>query len=210
MKLPLPEASVRLQELLWTNDVVLGSRSLGRRKVLDGCGCRYIATMDPAIDEKAIRGTTAEETCLAVARGKADELERRLKGKDVLLLCADQVAVCDGEMREKPESADEAKRFIKDYSAGKEVVTYTALVLIDCKDGRSVEGVHKAATWFDPIPEDIINNIIANSNCLVYRCAGSFCIDDVMGPFVKSIEGGSDSVMGLPLGLLQELLEKIR
>ncbi|KAF4694535.1 hypothetical protein FOZ60_007770 [Perkinsus olseni] len=209
LKFPLPAASRRLKELMVCNDVVLGSQSLGRRKVLDATNCRYTAAMDPGIDEKAIRADTPEDTCVAIACGKADVLEGRLKGMDVVLLCADQVAVCEDELREKPESAEEAKRFMLDYSGGKGVVTWTAIVVVDCLNGRREVGRHKAVT-FHPIPEDVIDDILSDPDSLVYRCAGSFCVDDVMGPFVKSIEGGSDSVMGLPLGILEELLNRVR
>mmetsp|Transcript_14470 Transcript_14470/g.14273 ORF Transcript_14470/g.14273 Transcript_14470/m.14273 type:complete len:107 (-) Transcript_14470:17-337(-) len=96
--------------------------------------------------------------------------------------------------------------FIKDYAQGKGVITWTAIVVVDCLNGTRAVGCHKAITWFNPIREHFIDAIVADPHSLVYRCAGSFCIDDVMGPFVRKIEGGSDSVMGLPLGMLEELL----
>ena len=100
--------------------VVLGSKSFTRKLLLGELGVPFECV--PAdIDEKAIRDPDPEVLVMKLANAKADALAARPAfapsegGQNTLLLTSDQVVVFEGQIREKPESADEAREFIRGY-----------------------------------------------------------------------------------------------
>ena len=200
------EASDWLRQFCCQNDVILGSSSQWRRKVLTQAGCRIVDALDPAIDEKAIRHPSAEELVIAISNAKADALVPRIGGRKAFLICTDQVALCDGEIREKPTSEEEARRFIRSYSEeSKPVSTCSGVVVVDLSSGRRVHGTFFNHIFFKPIPPRVVDEIVTAP--IVYTCCGGFSVDcPVMGAYVSHIEGGIDGVMGMPLGLLESLL----
>ena len=122
--------------------MILGSSSQWRRKVLSQAGCRTVDAWDPAIDEKAIRHDGAEALVLAISHAKADALiNRSTSGTDSqverFLICTDQVALCDGTIREKPENEAQAREFIHSYSVErKPVETCSGVVVVDLESGH--------------------------------------------------------------------------
>ena len=94
--------------------LILGSQSKGRAQVLRDAGFEF-RVMHADIDEKAIRSENFEELPLLIARAKAAGLLPRIS-EPAYLITADLVIVCNGELREKPISYEEAERFLKSYS----------------------------------------------------------------------------------------------
>ena len=191
--------------------MILGSSSKWRRKVFTNAGCRITDAMDPNIDEKAIRDSDCEKLVLKISNAKADAIMSRLSTKtnpEMFLICTDQVALCDGVIREKPESESEARSFIKSYSEdGKPVVTCSGVVVVHVQSGKRTEGTFYNTIRFNPIPIEVVDQIVHGE--VVYTCCGGFSVDDpVMGAWVNSIEGGVDGVMGMPLGLLENLFKQ--
>ena len=205
------EASPWLRRFCQDHAVILGSSSQWRRKVLSSAGCRTVDAMDPAIDEKAIRCSDADELVLAISHAKADALMARLSGEknpELYLICTDQVALCDGEIREKPTSEDEARRYINSYSAEqKPVETCSGVVVVHVASGRRTAGTFYNKIFFNEISPPGIDEIV--NGPVVYTCCGGFSVDwPPMGKWVRSIEGGVDGVMGMPLGLLENLFKQ--
>ena len=192
--------------------MILGSSSKWRRKVFTKAGCRIADAMDPNIDEKAIRDTNCEKLVLAISNAKADAILARMDPTrhtpEMYLICTDQVALCDGVIREKPETEFEAREFIKSYSEeSKPVVTCSGVVVVHVSAGKRTEGTFYNTIRFNPIPTEIVDQIVHGD--VVYTCCGGFSVDDpVMGAWVHSIEGGVDGVMGMPLGLLEGLFKQ--
>jgi septum formation protein len=118
------------------------------------------------------------------------------------------VALCDGKIREKPESPQEAREYIHSYSAeGKPVETCSGVVVVHVSTGRRKSGVFYNKVWFNEIPATVIDEIVNGK--VVYTCCGGFSVDcPVMGKWVNRIEGGVDGVMGMPLCLLEDLFKQ--
>lgn len=53
--------------------------------------------------------------------------------------------------------------------------THSALVLVDVKTKKRVQGVHVARQFFKPISEDVVDEIIAQGD--IMYCAGGFIVD---------------------------------
>lgn len=186
--------------------IILGSQSTGRKQVLTNAGYTFdIMTAD--IDEKSIRSDNYKELPLLLAQAKAAKLLPQIT-EDAILITSDQVVVCNNELREKPESEEEAYRYLRDYSAGSPAQTHTAVVVTNTKTGKQAEGVHTVQIYFHQIPENIIASLIKEGT--IMKTAGGFMVEHpLLKPYVKQIDGPRDSVTGLPLKLTEELIKKV-
>lgn len=132
--------------------------------------------------------------------GRLSELGRR----GAVLVCGDQVVTYNGAVREKPADADEARAYIADYGLAP-CSTVGALVLHDAASGRRASGVHVAHIHFDPFPPAVVDALAADPVCR--RCAGGLMVEHpACAPYLRQIDGGVDSVMGLSTRLLATLL----
>ncbi|KAJ3296904.1 hypothetical protein HK104_001055 [Borealophlyctis nickersoniae] len=195
--------------MLPTQPIILGSSSKFRAAILRAHSIPFTVQV-PDIDEKAFGGerSNADPSALtlAVARAKADALMAKVgsDGDERLLVTCDQVVAWMGGVREKPVDEQECREYLKSY-ATQPAETHSAIVVTNTKTGKRVEGVDIARQHFSPIPEHIIDELIAKGD--VMHCCGGFMIDDpLLEPYLKYREGDEDSIIGMPIQLLKKLL----
>ncbi|XP_064959208.1 uncharacterized protein LOC135609655 isoform X3 [Musa acuminata AAA Group] len=109
-----------------------------------------------------------------------------------LLITADQVVVHGGMIREKPSSAEEAREFIKGYSAG-HASTVGSVLVTNLKTGVRKGGCDKAEI---------------EEGDVLYVAGGLMVEHPLTSPFVEAIVGTIDGVMGLPKALTQRLIHE--
>jgi len=186
--------------------LILGSGSKPRKKVLDENGYQF-EVMSPDIDEKAIRTDDHYALPSLLARAKSDALLSRIN-EPVIVITADQVVVCNKSLHEKPMNLAEAKAFLKKYNDGHPAETVSALTVVNTVNGKRSHGVDIAKTFFNPIPDSVIEDFVAQGDPL--SKAGGFCIESViLAPYIARIEGAKDSVLGMPLNLLEKLISEV-
>lgn len=191
--------------------IILGSSSLARRKILTEMGYEF-TVMTADIDEKAIRKEIPEELVMALAEAKADAIISKLQTTDslkdahsTLLITADTVVVYQGIIREKPSSKEEARQFIKGYSGGHAQVVGSVLVT-NLETGIRIAGWDKAEVYFHDIPEEAIDSLIDEG--IVFNVAGGLMLEHPLTlPFVDTVVGTIDSVMGLSKPLTEKLIQ---
>ena len=197
--------------------IVLGSKSFTRKAILAEMGVPYRVVVAD-IDEKAIRIDTPEALVAALADAKADAIVARMRSDaddadDALLITCDQVVVHEGAIREKPESEAEARAFVRSYGASP-ATTVGAVLVTDLATGeRFGPIVDRCVVHFDPIPDDVVDHLIAEGTCL--HCAGGLMVEHPkMTALTRKTEGSTDALMGLSKasvgGLLLRALEKRR
>ena len=186
-------------------NLILGSQSVGRRTALESTGIEF--TIMPAdIDEKAIRSNDYHEMPILIARAKAAALLPRIT-EDAILITADQVVECAGEVREKPESEAEARRYLASYLT-EPAQTNSAVVVTNTRTGKQAEGIDIAQTYFKFIPDSVVDELIADGAIL--ESAGAFIIENpITAPYVDRIDGTPDSIQGLPLELMFKLISEV-
>ena len=184
--------------------LVLGSKSKGRRSVLDAAGYDY-EVMSVDIDEKAIRFDDPKELVLALAHAKADALLSQIN-EPLLLITADQVAVSNGEIREKPEGEEEARAFLRSYKDFP-LETVNGVVVVNTASGKRTGDVDVSRITFSDMPENVIDALIEAGR--VMHCAGAIRVEDpLLKPFIDTFDGSFDSTSGLPLALLERLIKE--
>ncbi len=187
--------------------IILGSSSKYRRAVLEGKGYQF-ETMSPDIDEKAIRTQEYYQLPLLLARAKGEALIPRVS-EHALVITADQVVVCNGDLHEKPSDEAEAKLFLEKYGKGYPAETVSALVVTNTENGKQAEGVDIAKTYYNFIPQAAIEDFVKNGD--PYSKAGGFAIQSpILQPYQNRIEGTEDSIMGMPLELLEKLIKEVQ
>ncbi|VYS71612.1 unnamed protein product [Arabidopsis thaliana] len=194
--------------------LILGSQSMARKRILAEMGYDYtIVTAD--IDEKAIRTEKPEDLVVALAEAKANEIISKLGGESqfakdpqpTLLITADTVVVYKGVIREKPTTKEEAREFIKGYSGSHGGVVGSVLVR-NLKTGVKKGGWDKAEVYFHEIPEQVIDDLI--DDAITYKVAGGLTLEHpLISPFIDSVVGGVDTVMGLPKELTEKFINDV-
>lgn len=185
--------------------LILGSSSKYRKNILKKAGYVF-EVLIPDVDEKLIKTDNPYERPLVLARAKADVLQNKIK-EPAIIITSDTVIVADGKLYEKPESEQEARQFLEEYSRGLAPQVVTALVVNNTQTGECHEGVDVAKVFFKPFPPSIVEDFIKSGEA--FLLAGGFTLrHPLIEPYVEKIEGTEDSVIGLPLHLLEELLKK--
>lgn len=186
--------------------IILGSSSRFRKRVLKDAGYVF-EVMAPDIDEKSIRSEDYHELPLLIAREKMNALKEKVDDPSIIIT-SDQIVVCDGELREKAVSEEQVFSFFEKYNSGFPAETITAVVVFNTANNKSAEGIDVAKIYFDPVPEEDIRRYIDSGEALF--SAGAFDHENEnLSPYVKKIEGSSDSISGMPLGLFRRLLEEV-
>jgi septum formation protein len=187
--------------------IILGSSSRWRQQLLIEAGYRF-TVMHANLDERQIRHPDPKELALTLAYAKAKVLIPKIT-EPALLITVDQVVVCNGEVFEKPETADEARKFMHFYNEHP-AQTITAVVVTNTLTKKQAAKVDVVNVQFNFIPEAIIEQFIADSE--IFSCAGGFQIegrDGKLNQYIKAIDGAVDSVKGLPLKMLKELINLV-
>jgi len=185
--------------------IVLGSGSKYRQQLLREMGYDF-EVISPSVGEQSIRRADPEALALALAHAKADAVVASLQSP-ALVITADQVVVHQGQIREKPGSADEARQYLRSCGDAPSE-TVSAVVVTDSASGRRVAGVDVVRIYLRPLPDELIEDRIADGE--IFYCAGALRLEDpLIAPYIERIEGEMDSVMGLPKALTARLMAEV-
>lgn len=205
--------------------IVLGSASFTRKLILKEMGVKYLICVRP-INEKGLGDREKDipsDLVLTLAKAKMDHLLTEIKEgrckeeipeqKEFVVLTGDQVVTCQGLIREKPESIDEAKAFVASY-AESPPSTVGSCVLTHVPSMIQVSGVDIATIHFNDPPASLVDKLVAQDEPIL-SCAGGLMVEHpLVKKYITKIDGTQDSVMGLSkdlvLRLLQELSKKVR
>ena len=103
--------------------LICGTSSKWRQAILRKAGYELISVVAADIDEKAIRDPDPLNMPVLIAHAKADAIiiEKKLNdiGEGVLMTCDQITLYNDTEVREKPETEEIARRFLRSYSGHK-------------------------------------------------------------------------------------------
>lgn len=173
-------------------ELILASSSLGRKQVLEKLGVTF--RIDPAnIDERSIKEFKAENLISAIALKKAEAIQG--KYKNGIILSADTMIVCDGEIIGKPKDSKDAERILTKLSNNTHQVI-TCLVLIDVSTGKTIKRTATTRITFKKLSESDISKYVTTTE--PFGKAGAYALQGNGIFFVKEIEGEKSTVYGLP------------
>ncbi len=197
--------------------VILASSSPFRRDMFRAYFPALFASEDssflsPDIDEKAIRHPDPERMVVMIADGKLEQGVRRrhldaCRDAD-LVVCCDQVVSCGGQVREKPEGAEQAAEFARSYAAGTPADCLNGVVVWHPPSGRKLEAMEKATVVFGGgiTREELEEYVREDPQCR--RTAGGFSVghNSVLSRRIRSLEGSVSAVEGFPFRRVQQMM----
>lgn len=187
--------------------LILGSSSPWRQQVLSEAGYAF-ETLASAIDEKSVRHDVPDRLVRAIAFAKANDLLPRVQGREALLITADQVAVFDGRVPEKPVNEEQARSFLRAYR-GRHIAFYSAVLITDVATHVAYDGVDVSIVDVDHLTERAIEAAVSRGDVL--KACGAFVLEDpAIAPHVRLSCGSVSSCQGMPLDLFRLLLARHR
>ena len=181
--------------------VILASASPRRYNLLRDRG--YDVTVVPAdIDEAAVVCATPQDTVRELAVQKAQAVAKDFAGSTVI--AADTVVCLDGDVLGKPADHDGAYSMLSRLSDNTHTV-YTGVCII--RNGGVFSTVSAAEVTFHPLTHRQIEQYINTGS--PFDKAGAYGIQDDAGiGFVSSVSGELSCVVGLPMSVIIDQLEK--
>lgn len=183
--------------------LVLASGSPRRAQLLNAAGYEFV--IDPA-GEGAECGVCSRETAAELVaryafRKAADVVTRHRRG---LILAADTVASCYGQILGKPRDAVHAAEMLR-LLRGRRHDVFSGVCLWSAGDGRCVVDVVRTGLEMDPISDAMLADYLDTMRW--EGKAGAFGYQDG-NDWLRVTAGESESnVVGLPMERLKELLE---
>lgn len=173
-------------------ELVLASNSPRRKEILYNAGFRFSIEVRPT-EEYFSSDMPVDQVPVYLAETKLAEFDNISDSQ--IVLCADTVVICEGQILNKPQNHLEAFEMLQ-LLAGKshEVITGVATII----NGEVSSFSDKSIVEFKELREEEINFYI--EECQPFDKAGAYGIQEYMGMVgVKNIKGSFYTVMGLPI-----------
>lgn len=189
--------------------LVLASASPRRKEILAAAGIAC-QVMPSSAEERQGEHETAEEFVCRVAWEKANDIFSRLPPEAPrAVLGADTVVLIDSLVLGKPTSPEDAARMLRILS-GREHRVLTGVCLLYSPAG-TLAGIKDTAlagttVKFSTLTEQQIADYIASGE--PFDKAGAYAIQGLASKFVERIEGCYFNVMGLPVSLVYQMLQR--
>ena len=174
---------------------VLASASPRRKEILSMLLSDFEIRVSES-EEKPV-ASTPEETVKAIAASKGLDVLLKASEKEIII-AADTLVFCDGEILGKPKGKADAKRMISLISGRTHYVATG--VFVGVKDGGSQEYdvfSEKSEVLVDKLSEEEIENYISTDE--PYDKAGAYAIQGLFGKHIKGIKGDYYNIVGFPL-----------
>jgi septum formation protein len=184
--------------------LILASASPRRRELLAQAGYRF-AVQPSSVSELLRPGEDAIRFATRLAREKAEEVFARHppSALPALVLGADTVVVCDGEIMGKPADAADAQRMLLLLS-GRTHQVVTGVAIVWGLGSAEVAAEMTQVTMRTLSPQEIAAYVTTGEPM---DKAGAYAIQGYAGRWIPRIHGCYFNVVGLPLSLVTALLE---
>ena len=181
-------------------EVILASQSPRRKELMGLFHIPFTVRVSDA-DEPMDPNLSAADAVAAVSRRKAEAVPRNA---DDLVIAADTIVVCCGEILGKPKDTADARRMLQLLS-GRDHQVMTGMTLLRGDQSRTVTEI-----------TDIHFRELSNREIDVYirtgepmDKAGSYGIQGGAALFAEKLVGDYYNVMGLPVCRLSQLLREL-
>lgn len=184
--------------------MILASASPRRSEILTAVGWTFEKQIAD-IDETELTGENPADYVQRLAKEKAETVA--LNHQNALILGADTTVVIENQIVGKPADFDDARRMLKMLSGNwHEVLTGVALVKITDGNLKTKVGLQTTRVKFAEMSEAEIEFLIEKGEPL--DKAGAYAVQAQAALFIERIEGDYWNVVGLPVGLVYELLRE--
>ena len=181
-------------------NLILASESPGRKKVLENAGFVFKVEPSDFIEDMTLP-MKPHELVMYLSVGKARVVAAR--HHDAIIIGADSVAVFEDQVLGKPHTPENNHKMLSMLS-GKVHSIITGLTVINTKTQKEITQFSETKVWFRDLSNEEIKKYVDTGEAL--KKAGGYAYQLEGKKFVKSIEGSDTTIIGMPLELLQEIL----
>ena len=166
----------------------------------------FVFDVIPAVvDELRFDGEAPRDYVSRLASTKAEAVASGLADRQThVVIGADTVVVVDGEVLEKPEDADDARRMLRCLS-GRSHDVLTGVVVLRGSERR--DAVEQTRVTVVDLDDETIEWYVASGEPT--DKAGAYGVQGIASRFVARVEGSYTNVVGLPVALVDRLLRDI-
>lgn len=183
-------------------EIILASQSPRRKMLLEQFNIHF--TCRPAdIDERFLPEENTLDAVRRIARSKADSVCETLQ--QGLIIAADTVVVCDGEIMGKPRDEQDACQKLSRLS-GREHQVITAICLRNAANNYCDIQDEITNVYFRNISEEEIKAYVSTGEPL--DKAGAYAVQGMGAIFIEKIDGCFFNVVGLPIKNLYTMLKR--
>lgn len=182
--------------------IILASSSPRRRELLSQAGIPFTVMPGEVDEEKAELSGTPGQKAEQLAYMKALDVAKKV-GKGIVL-GADTIVVCDGELFGKPADEMDARRMLESLS-GRVHLVITAIALIDAASGDMKKDHETTNVKFADLTAAEIQAYIGTGE--PFGKAGAYAVQGRGALLVEGLKGCYSNVVGLPLKKLSDMLK---
>lgn len=184
--------------------IILASASPRRKEILRDLGVDFEVVVADVDESSAITDPVALTKELARRKGEAVYKKLKREGEydadGAVIISADTVVCCDGEILGKPRDRDDAIRMIRALSGRAHTVVSGVAVTVG---GVATSDASVTAVRVQEIPESEIERYVDSGEPM--DKAGAYGIQGRFSAFVEGIDGCYFGVVGLPVNTLSNL-----
>lgn len=190
--------------------IILASNSPRRKELLNQIFDSF-DVIKSNFNEEVVDEKNPEELVKVLSSKKAEEVFDKIESNEseLLVIGGDTLVYFDGQVLGKPKDEKDAYNTLKKLQGNKNEV-YSAFTVI-LKKGSKLKKetvLSKSIVTMKTMADEEIEEYIKTGEPM--DKAGSFSVQGIGNKFVDSIEGAYNSVIGLDIEKLKEVLEKHR
>lgn len=183
--------------------LILASQSPRRKEILNSVGLNF-KVMPVDADETLPEGIEASDAVTLLARRKAKALlEADPELSESVILAADTLVECFGEILGKPEDKEDARRMLT-MLCGCGSAVHTGICI--AYKGKFATALETAYVTFDEMSPEEIEDYISTDE--PYDKAGGYAVQGRAALYIAGVTGDWYSVVGLPIHAVKNLLEE--
>lgn len=187
--------------------IILASASPRRKELLDRMGLSF--EVMPSTVEEVVTRSVPWEMVMELSSMKARDLVYKVAmdslssdeggAKDILVIGADTIVACSGEVLGKPKDEEDAVRMISMISDRVHSV-FTGVSMVYLREGvaQTKTFVEETKVYVAPMSDEQIRAYVATGE--PFDKAGGYAIQGAFCEYVVKIHGDYNNVVGLPIG----------
>lgn len=184
------------------DNIILASLSPRRRELLEKFNVKH-TIIASEIKEIVNAEDGPYEVVMSLAFNKAYNIGKEYT--DNIIIGADTIVVYENQILGKPKDSEDAKRILNLLSGNYHKVI-TGIALINIKQNIKIIDFEETLVKFRELDQGVIDRYIETNE--PFDKAGAYGIQGFGGLLVEKIDGCYDNVIGLPMGKLNNLLNK--